>query len=262
MEISSSKEKHFFINSFSEEKTDLYAQPLVDSRESTQGDAINAPTTEGVSITAHPLLCTRESNHNGEIPRKLPFVISAADGKTHLVCLFVYLCVFYLFYGEAAGHDILNWDYIAIGNSEKGHRNIPRLATKRPLKPCWGCALLSGVLKMCWNKAWERGAVHRAALLGGDGSIWEVNVTCQPRAAPGTSPQPHVRWLCSLLCCCSFLGWVLCYRRIEALIILDPKRDQSFIWYQWWDSSHQDVAVYKVSKAKLSSVRSLYNQNK
>lgn len=159
----------------------------------------------------HILYCTPENPTTMQkSPGNYPvFFLLLIEKLVWSVCLFVYLCfVFSILWGSRRA-----WHFKLVFHCYRKwwerSQKYPSLGNERLLKPCPGCALLSGVLKMCWNKAWERGAVCRAALSGGNRNIWEVNVACQHCAAPGTSPQPCVQMLCSLPCCCSFL-WGYC----------------------------------------------------
>lgn len=96
-------------------------------------------------------------------------VVSGANRKTHLLCLFIcVLGVFKILWGSCrAWHFKLRWD--CYRKWWERSQKYPSLGKERPLKPRPGFALLSRVLKMCSAEAWERGAVFWAASQEGMG---------------------------------------------------------------------------------------------
>lgn len=71
------------------------------------------------------------------------------------VCLFVFCCCWLFMWWKSHGPRHLKLGLYCYRKLWERSWKYPLLGNGRPLKPRPGCALLSGVLKMCWNQAWE-----------------------------------------------------------------------------------------------------------
>lgn len=104
-------------------------------------------------------------------------------------CLFICVLFFFILQGSRRARHFKLMLYCYRKWWERSQKS-PSLGNKRLLKPRPGRVLPSGVLGMCWNKAWERGAACRAAprdALGGFGRVTRAGSTVLPRFL---SPAP------------------------------------------------------------------------
>lgn len=83
------------------------------------------------------------------------FCCSQKSSSGLFVCLFVFCCCWLFMWWRSHGPRHLKLGLYCYRKLWERSWKYPLLGNGRPLKPRPGCALLSGVLKMCWNQAWE-----------------------------------------------------------------------------------------------------------